>query len=114
MYAWIIIGVFAAGTLYVVVADDPGSARETAVHRVGRLLWGSTVASLVGGLAGLVAVLWFLVGAVWMLVFNSERFAPSPGTRDALAALYLWPYRLGAYGVTGAGSDPGLRPPTSG
>jgi len=105
---------FVVGGLYVYFVDDPGSERRAAVHRLSRLLWGMTVASLLSGIVVFVAIIWFLIGAVWMLVFNSDRLAPADGTRTMVRRLVLWPQELLVYAATGDGSDPGLRPPIAG
>lgn len=102
---------FVIGGLYVTLADSPGRYRKQAVSRLGRLLWGATLAAMIGGLALFVGLLWFLLGSTWMLVADSKRLAPSGSWKRRLRDIIIWPYEHIVYGITGMGGKPALAPP---
>jgi len=106
-----LFALFLVAALYVWLVDDPGTYREQAVTRLGRILWGGTIGAIVGGLATFVGLLWFAIGATWMFIADSRRFVPKRGWKQRLRRLMLWPYELIVWGVTKTGGKPGLVPP---
>lgn len=107
----IFLVLFVVGGLYVWLADDPGRYRKQAVGQIGRLLWGLTMAALIGGIALFIGLLWLLVGSIWMLAADSKRLAPSGAWKTRLSDLIIWPYEHVAYGITAKGGKPALAPP---